>query len=214
MKREKIFKLIDLHLEERAGVPSNRELMWEELGEWQINSLKKLGLSPSNKLLDVGCGPLRFGTYAISYLENGNYHGVEVWEPYIKLGKRVLEEFEITKDYTMKIDRDFDYEIFGEKFDFAIAQSVVTHLSVHQIDKLLSTLKKVMVPGGSFLFSYINNKFPYSVYYEMEEPMITPSNLNDSFFRSFEKKYGLRFEKQPAGLDSHPTGQTVAVYQF
>ncbi|MBT7650066.1 MAG: class I SAM-dependent methyltransferase [Opitutae bacterium] len=214
MKREKIFKLIDLHLEERAGVPSNRELMWEELGEWQINSLKKLGLSPSNKLLDVGCGPLRFGTYAISYLENGNYHGVEVWEPYIKLGKRVLEEFGITKDYTMKIDRDFDYEIFGEKFDFAIAQSVVTHLSVHQIDKLLSTLKKVMVPGGSFLFSYINNKFPYSVYYEMEEPMITPSNLNDSFFRSFEKKYGLRFEKQPAGLDSHPTGQTVAVYQF
>ena len=214
MKREKIFKLIDLHLEERAGVPSNRELMWEELGEWQINSLKKLGLSPSNKLLDVGCGPLRFGTYAISYLENGNYHGVEVWEPYIKLGKRVLEEFGITKDYTMKIDRDFDYEIFGEKFDFSIAQSVVTHLSVHQIDKLLSTLKKVMVPGGSFLFSYINNKFPYSVYYEMEEPMITPSNLNDSFFRSFEKKYGLRFEKQPAGLDSHPTGQTVAVYQF
>ena len=214
MKREKIFKLIDLHLEERAGVPSNRELMWEELGEWQINSLKTLGLSPSNKLLDVGCGPLRFGTYAISYLENGNYHGVEVWEPYMKLGNRVLEEFEITKDYTMKIDRDFDYEIFGEKFDFAIAQSVVTHLSVHQIDKLLSTLKKVMVPGGSFLFSYINNKFPYSVYYEMEEPMITPSNLNDSFFRSFEKKYGLRFEKQPAGLDSHPTGQTVAVYQF
>lgn len=214
MKREKIFKLIDLHLEERAGVPSNRELMWEELGEWQINSLKTLGLSPSNKLLDVGCGPLRFGTYAISYLENGNYHGVEVWEPYIKLGKRVLEEFEITKDYTMKIDRDFDYEIFDEKFDFAIAQSVVTHLSVHQIDKLLSTLKKVMVPGGSFLFSYINNKFPYSVYYEMEEPMITPSNLNDSFFRSFEKKYGLSFVKQPAGLDSHPTGQTVAVYQF
>jgi cyclopropane fatty-acyl-phospholipid synthase-like methyltransferase len=214
MKREKIFKLIDLHLEERAGVPSNRELMWEELGEWQINSLKTLGLSPSNKLLDVGCGPLRFGTYAISYLENGNYHGVEVWEPYIKLGKRVLEEFEITKDYTMKIDRDFDYEIFGEKFDFAIAQSVVTHLSVHQIDKLLSTLKKVMVPGGSFLFSYINNKFPYSVYYEMEEPMITPSNLNDSFFRSFEKKYGLSFVKQPVGLDSHPTGQTVAVYQF
>ena len=214
MKREKIFKLIDLHLEQRAGVPSNRELMWEELGEWQINSLKTLGLSPSNKLLDVGCGPLRFGTYAISYLENGNYHGVEVWEPYIKLGKRVLEEFEITKDYTMKIDRDFDYEIFGEKFDFAIAQSVVTHLSVHQIDKLLSTLKKVMVPGGSFLFSYINNKFPYSVYYEMEEPMITPSNLNDSFFRSFEKKYGLSFVKQPAGLDSHPTGQTVAVYQF
>ena len=214
MKREKIFKLIDLHLEERAGVPSNRELMWEELGEWQINSLKTLGLSSSNKLLDVGCGPLRFGTYAISYLDNGNYHGVEVWEPYIKLGKRVLKEFDITKNYTMKIDRDFDYEIFGEKFDFAIAQSVVTHLSVHQIDKLLSTLKKVMVSGGSFLFSYINNKFPYSVYYEMEEPMITPSNLNDSFFRSFEKKYGLRFEKQPPGLDSHPTGQSVAVYKF
>ena len=62
--------------------------MWEELGEWQINSLKTLGLSSSNKLLDVGCGPLRFGTYAISYLDNGNYHGVEVWEPYIKLGKR------------------------------------------------------------------------------------------------------------------------------
>ena len=114
----------------------------------------------------------------------------------------------------MKIDRDFDYEIFGEKFDFAIARSVVTHLFVHQIDKLLNTLKKIMVSGCSFLFSYINDKFPYSVYYEMQELMITPSNLNDSFFRSFEKKYGLRFEKQPAGLDSHPTGQTVAVYQF
>jgi cyclopropane fatty-acyl-phospholipid synthase-like methyltransferase len=87
----------------------------------------------------------------------------------------------------MKIDRDFDYEIFGEKFDFAVARSVVTHLFVHQIDKLLNTLKKIMVSGCSFLFSYINDKFPYSVYYEMQELMITPSNLNDSFFRSFKK---------------------------
>jgi cyclopropane fatty-acyl-phospholipid synthase-like methyltransferase len=65
--------------------------MRERLVKWQINSLETLGLIPSNKLLDVGCGPLHFGTYAISYLDNGNYHGVEVWEPYIKLVKRVLE---------------------------------------------------------------------------------------------------------------------------
>ena len=214
MERDKLFKLIDLHLEEKAGVPSNRELMWESLGDWQMDSLKKLGLLPDHKLLDVGCGPLRFGTYAISYLTEGNYFGVEVWEPYVKLGKRILEEFKITKQYTMKIDRDFDYEVFGEKFEFAIAQSVVTHLSVHQIDKLLNTLKKVMKSGGVFLFTYINNRFPYSVYYEMEEPMITPCNLNNSFFEKLEKKYQVKFEKYPKGLERHPTGQVVASLTF
>ena len=33
---EFIQNLIDLHIEYRAGVPSNRELMWEQLGKLAI----------------------------------------------------------------------------------------------------------------------------------------------------------------------------------
>jgi len=114
----------------------------------------------------------------------------------------------------MKIDRDFDYECFGEKFDFGIAQSVVTHMSVRQIDQLLQTLKKVMKPDGIFLFTFINNRFPYSVYYEMEEPMITPCNLDNAFFQALEKKHQVEYRKFPAGLERHPTGQAVAILKF
>ena len=127
---------------------------------------------------------------------------------------RILEEFKISKNYTMKIDGGFDYESFGEKFDFAIAQSVVTHMSVRQIDELLDALKKVMKPDGIFLFTFINNRFPYSVYYEMEEPMITPSNLDNAFFQTLEKKYQVEYRKYPEGLEHHPTGQAVATIKF
>ena len=150
MERDKLFKLIDLHLEEKAGVPSNRGRRGEfrRLANGVAQKVRAFLIINCSMLVVALCG-LVLG--AISYLTEGNYFGVEVWEPYMKLGQRILEEFKITKQYTMKIDRDFDYEVFGEKFEFAIAQSVVTHLSVHQIDKLLKTLKKVMKSGGVFL---------------------------------------------------------------
>ena len=44
LMKEKISlqRLIDLHIEYRAGVPSNRELMWYELGIWQIEALRSM----------------------------------------------------------------------------------------------------------------------------------------------------------------------------
>ena len=47
-------RLIDMHVEYRAGVPSNRELMWYELGTWQMEALRSLGMQPEHSLLDIG----------------------------------------------------------------------------------------------------------------------------------------------------------------
>lgn len=211
MKSLSIQKLIDLHIEERAGVPSNRETSWEELGKWQLQTMINLGMNPESLILDIGCGPLRFGMYAIQYLNSSNYFGVEVWEPYLSLGAKILQELKIEDDYSVIIDESFNYASFGKRFDFAIAQSVVTHLSNAQFNNLLTGLKKVMLNGGKFLFTYNNNWYPYSVFYEMTKPMMTPSGLTDDYFKQLESEYEISFERLTL---EHPTGQIVSVFKF
>lgn len=214
MKREQINRIIDLHLEEHAGVPSNRETLWESLGQWQLDSLVRLGLKPDDFLLDVGCGPLRFGTYAIPHLETGHYYGTEVWPPYLTLGERILQEFGIDKSYTMVIDPEFNFQDLGPSFDYVIAQSVVTHLSITQIERLLQALKTSTKKGATFLFTYNNNAYPYSVFYEMSMPMITPSNLTKSFFEDLATKFDISFSDEIPELSPHPTGQIAAAFYF
>lgn len=204
-------RLIDLHIEERAGVPSNRELMWEKLGKWQIEQLINIGLKKDSNLLDIGCGPLRLGMYAIPFLEENHYFGIEVWEPYLKLGKRIMKEIGEKKNYKIVIDSDFNYEIFDANFDFAIAQSVLTHMSNKQILKLIKSLKKVMKKNSKFIFTYNNNKFPYIEFYEMEHPMITPANLDEDFFKKLILNYEIKFDKFDI---QHPTGQKVGIITF
>ena len=103
---------------------------------------------------------------------------------------------------TLRYCLNFNSTGLKQKFDFAIAQSVVTHLSNQRIQLLLYNLTKVMKRDGIFVFTYNNNDFPYSVFYEMKAPMITPSNLTQHFFESLADEHSIKFVTGEESLKS------------
>merc|ERR1712176_171126 len=46
-------------------------------GKKMMELLISVGLKPKHRLFDVGCGALRFGVQAISYLKKGHYYGLD-----------------------------------------------------------------------------------------------------------------------------------------
>ena len=207
-------KLIDLHVEYRAGVPSNRELMWYELGDWQMETLRLLGMQPEHSLLDVGCGPMRLGMQAVPFLKDGNFFGVDPYPPYKELGAAIMGEVGCSKSYRTEVSDKLPFQRFERKMNFAIAQSVITHLSLEQIDLLFNNLKEVMETDGVFLFTFNHNRYPLGFLYEAKHPMMAPAFIDQDFFQKVAYESGIDVVFEPLPDLPHPTGQAVAYFRY
>ena len=64
--------------------------LWDQIQRYQIGFLKKVGLKPHHRLLDIGCGPLSGGLAFVDFLAPGNYVGVDVSEKAISEGYRQI----------------------------------------------------------------------------------------------------------------------------
>jgi SAM-dependent methyltransferase len=132
---------------------------WDYLGKLQLDYLVKRGLEPGHDLLDVGCGPLRAGVHFIRYLEAGHYAGVDkrgdVLETarIVELPRYGLED----KQPTLLAIEHFEFGNLGRTFDFAIAQSVFTHLPLNTIVRCLVEMGRVLRPGGRFYATIYEN---------------------------------------------------------
>lgn len=138
---------------------------WDQLGELQLAFLISRGLRPEHRLLDVGCGSLRAGVKLVDYLKPGNYYAIDINESLIEAGY----ERELTDDQRARLPRDhlratrrFECD-FGVTFDFAIAQSVFTHVSWNHIRLCLFQLSKVMSPGARFYATFYEAPPTYPV---------------------------------------------------
>jgi SAM-dependent methyltransferase len=132
---------------------------WEELAELQFAYLVDHGLEPEHYLLDVGCGPLRGGIRFIRYLEPGRYYGVEKDADVLEEAGRVElpREGLVDKRPVLVPMENFDFPSLGRAFDFALAQSVFTHLTVNSIIRCLMQMERVLAPGGRFFATYWEN---------------------------------------------------------
>ncbi|MBN4072159.1 class I SAM-dependent methyltransferase, partial [Flavobacteriales bacterium AH-315-E23] len=192
-------------------VPDRRfHYEWFDISEWQVAAVKKMGLLPEHNLLDVGCGSLRFGMEIIPYLNDGNYYGVDAFAPYLSLGKNIMEELGVEKNYSLLHSVSFEFDKFETKFDFAFAQSVFTHLSKSQIEDCIHALKKVMKPDGLFLFTYLQRKQPLGFLYYGRQPMIYTTFCTDRFLQKIASQLNLEFKI--VDLD-HPS-QRVGTLKF
>jgi len=132
---------------------------WDRLGALQLDYLVGHGLKPEHSVLDIGCGPLRAGIHFIRYLDPGRYAGVD------KRGDVLAEawRFELTaRDREEKRPKlialqNFEFARLGRRFDFAIAQSVFTHLDLNRIIRCLMETEHALVPGGSFFATIFEN---------------------------------------------------------
>lgn len=130
--------------------------LWDQMGKLQFNFLLKAGLKPEHVLLDVACGSLRAGSRFIPYLNKGNYLGIEknalVLDKGIKeeLGQKLL----LDKNPHFVVSSIFDFQVFPKRPDYAIAQSLFTHLTPPSILLCLKNLK-AFAPDVKFYVTYL-----------------------------------------------------------
>lgn len=133
--------------------------LWSELGRLQFDFLVAQGLRPEHHLLDVGCGPLRGGVHFIRYLEPGRYFGVDKNADALQEAREreLTPEESAAKRPTLVAMSDFGFERLGQRFDYAIAQSVFTHLYLNEIVRCLVNMDSVLKPGGRFYATFFLN---------------------------------------------------------
>ncbi len=146
----------DAHYKAYIGPPKQYDFM----GATQFRLLTTLGLRENHSLLDVGCGSLRAGRFFISYLQSGNYYGIEPNHWLIKdaVENQIGVDQIRIKQPKFDFNTDFNVGIFGEKFDFVVAQSIFSHTGLDLLSKALSNFKTVIKEDGIIAVTFIHGQ--------------------------------------------------------
>lgn len=156
--------------------------LWEEMGQLQFEFLVGEGLTPEHYLLDVGCGSLRAGVHFVKYLEPGHYFGIDRNAKLLAAGESELERAGVTgKHPTLVAGSDFAVAHLGQSFDFALAQSLFTHLTFNSIVRCVAEVDRVLQPGGRFFATFFANPGPRLRTEPMPvrmSPLTSPKNIS------------------------------------
>jgi len=152
---------------------------WDEIGKLQFNFMKKMGLRPNHKFIDVGCGCLRGGVHFIEYLENYNYYGTEINKKLLDIGiQKELNNFQKLKikEDNFIISKDFNFSFNLTHFDYGLALSVFTHLSQTNIRKCLNNISKMFVDGKFYgTFFIVEDEYKLTPYKQCNEIISYPN---------------------------------------
>jgi SAM-dependent methyltransferase len=123
------------------------------LGKYIFEFVLARGLEPHHRLLDVGCGALRFGIRAIDYLDAGRYCGIDA---HLKsLEAAVTYEIPLhaleAKQPRLLWNADFAFEHFGGTFDWALDFYTSAHVPEDQVETVFTRAAAVLKPGAKLL---------------------------------------------------------------
>lgn len=152
--------------------------VWDSHGARQLEYLRSRGLQPGHRLVDIGCGPFRAGRSFVDFLEPGNYYGVDANHSLIQAGYDVElsdEQRSRLPVENLRANDRFDVD-FGVQFDYAIAQSVFTHVSINHVRLCLHRLAPRMREGGEFYATFFRKPLSTPVDH------IGPSKRGKPFF--------------------------------
>ena len=108
--------------------------LWDEIGLLQFEFLKSRGLKPHHVLVDIACGSLRAGVHFIPCLDRGNYLGLD------------REGWLVRRGIKRELSSGIDFEALQKRPDFALVQSLFTHLNSEDIRRCLTRLRQVVDP--------------------------------------------------------------------
>lgn len=148
------------HYRAYVGVPER----YDELAALQFKVLTDLGLREYHKVLEVGCGSLRFGRLLLPYLLPGRYVGVEPEQWLVQDGIRheLGETIISLKKPQFCFDRECDFRHFERAFDYIMLQSVITHAPFDWIERCARRLSVVLAnPDGVLVGTYLDGAADY-----------------------------------------------------
>lgn len=159
-------------LEEKARQASGGKFLgvpfegFDAAGREQLAYLLRAGLTPTSKVLDLGCGVLRAGYWLIHFLDPGCYCGIEPHAERLGIGRDAILEPETLRLKRPRFDPNpaFDSSVFGEKFDFFLAYSIWTHAPRTQIAAMLDAFLRDSTETAVFLTTYLPPTLKHRAY--------------------------------------------------
>lgn len=178
---------------------------WEAgIGELQFDFLRRQGLQRDSTLLDIGCGTLRGGRYFIDYLDAANYIGMDISPEALRVSKEYVDEHGLADQhprFIMNDDLRFD-EVPGG-VDFAIAQSVFTHLPEASIRECFAHIGDILSETGKL----------YATFHESDTDLEVggPSSYHyaPEMLTRLAEDHGLTATALPRSEYQHPRGQRM-----
>lgn len=150
---------------------------WDETGRLQLAILRREGLDPRHRLLDIGCGSLRLGVRAVPYLDRGHYWGTDLSGDLMQRGYQAeLKDKDRLPARQLVEDADFAFPGVPATIDYAIAFAVFTHLPLSSLCHGLARVRAAF-PGL--------NRLLFTVF-------LAPASAPD------------RAHRQPDGVVTHP----------
>jgi len=183
----------------------------EEIGKLQLDFLVGEGLLPQHYLLDIACGSLREGVHFIAYLEPWHYLGIEKEKVLVHAGieKELGPELNAEKRPTFVISSNFEFHKFGVRPDYALAQSLFTHLTPALIDGCFDKLRETIAPTGAF----------YATFNEAPSEVVNPDKPHDHDSFWYTRRQMLEFGDRHGWLGEyigdwhHPRNQKMIRYR-
>lgn len=192
--------------------------LWEEIGELQFNFLKKQGLQPHHKLLDIGCGSLRGGVRFIDYLNPLNYFGLDINPHLIQKGR----DFELNDTLRAKVtDENFTHNSNFEpnfpvrNFDFGIAFSLFTHMPASRVAQCLRTLRPKFSNGEFYATFFVVEPEQYISEIKQCEGIVTKPSEDPYHYTLSQIKQladDTRWNLSFIGNFDHPRNQKMAKF--
>jgi cyclopropane fatty-acyl-phospholipid synthase-like methyltransferase len=196
--------------------------LWDEIGDHQMQFLLQQGMKPNHRLLDIGCGSLRLGARAIAWLDHDRYFGTDISKALIDAGR----ERELTDQLRAKaplenfsVSDDFDFDFLPAPVDFAIAQSVFTHLPINHLRRCLAKVAPHVRVGGSLFVTYFECAPDQDLYAPLLHTpgAITTYDFKDPYhYRIADLVWAVDqapWAFEPIGDWSHPRDQRIARFR-
>jgi hypothetical protein len=128
---------------------------WYGIGRRQFHFLVSEGLRPEHRFVDIACGSLRLGQFVIPMLESGRYFGLEGEPALVRAGleEELLFALAEIKKPVFAFNYDFDFSGL-DTFDYAMAQSLFTHLTLADIETCFRNLRGKACEESRFYFTF------------------------------------------------------------
>jgi SAM-dependent methyltransferase len=138
----------------RNATPDRVSAEYVDRAELQARYLQRKGLAAGHTLLDYGCGVMRLLPWVRPL--GVRYVGVDISQERILTGNAMLRERGIAaSDYEALPIRGHDLaELGAQRFDFAWAQSVYTHMPPDEARRSMAGIRAVLKPTGRFLLTF------------------------------------------------------------
>ena len=136
-----------------VGPPKQYDFM----GATQFRLLCALGLRDVHRVLDFGCGSLRAGRLLIPYLLPDRYFGIEPnsWLIEDAIERQIGADMVRIKRPQFSDSDAFTANVFAEKFDFILAQSVFSHTGPALASQILTSFAEKLHPEGICAVTFI-----------------------------------------------------------